>query len=130
LYCDLVLAGESARFRLPFTALGIVPEAGSSVLLPARARWDDTMWAMLSSGWIEPGLAREMGLVWRIVPDASLTEQTARVAETIAAHDPLSVMATKRLLLVGRAESALLAIDRELGEMGQLLQRTSEPGPG
>jgi enoyl-CoA hydratase/carnithine racemase len=42
LHCDLVLLAESARLRFPFTALGIVPEAGSSVLLPARASWGDS----------------------------------------------------------------------------------------
>jgi hypothetical protein len=36
LHCDLVIVAESARLRFPFTALGIVPEAGSSALLPAR----------------------------------------------------------------------------------------------
>jgi len=116
LYCDLVLAAESARFRLPFTALGITPEAGSSVLLPARARWDETMWAMLSSEWIDARAARELGIVWRVVPDSSLLDLTAKAAATVAAHDPAAVAATKRLLTAGRAGAARQAIDREFGE--------------
>lgn len=122
LYCDLVLAAESARFRLPFTALGIVPEAGSSVLLPARARWDDAMWAMLSSEWIDATSALDMGLVWRVVPDDALVEHATEVATTIAAHDPASVAATKRLLVAGRADAARLAGERELAEMVRLLR--------
>ena len=39
LHCDLVIVAESAMPRLPFTSLELVPEAGSSALLPARAPW-------------------------------------------------------------------------------------------
>jgi enoyl-CoA hydratase/carnithine racemase len=128
LYCDLVLAAESARFRLPFTALGLVPEAGSSVLLPARGRWDDAMWAMLSSDWIGAAAAREMGLAWRVVPDTALPEEAAAVAGTIAALDPVAVRATKRLMTAGRAEAARLAWDREMVEMGRLAEGRREAG--
>jgi len=117
LYCDLVLAGESARFRFPFTALGITPEAGSSALVFARTRWADAMWAMLSSEWIDAAGAREMGLAWRVVPDASLLEEAQRAATTLAALEPASVAATKRLLTVGRAAAARQARDREFAEM-------------
>ncbi|MDT5225321.1 MAG: hypothetical protein QOG19_2728, partial [Mycobacterium sp.] len=72
LYCDVVILAETARLRFPFTALGIVPEAGSSALLPARARWSDAMWAMLSSEWIDAADAVSTGLAWRCVRDADL----------------------------------------------------------
>lgn len=123
LYCDLVVMNESARLRLPFTALGIVPEAGSSALLPARARWPDTVWAMLSSEWIDAQAALDMGIAWRVVPDAELTATAANAASTIAALDPAAVSATKRLLTAGRADTARAAIDRELTEMAALFGR-------
>lgn len=122
LYCDLVLAAESARFRMPFTALGIVPEAGSTFLLPARARWDEAMWATLSSEWIDASAARDLGIAWRVVADSSLLDQTAKAAVTIAAHDPGSIAATKRLLTAGQADASRRAIARELDEMRRLRQ--------
>ena len=122
LYCDLVLIAETARLRFPFTALGIVPEAGSSALLPTRMRWADAMWAMLSSEWIDAAAAFESGLAWRMVPDAELLEQASSAAALISSHDVKAVAATKRLMISGRRDAALDAIKRELTEM-QALRR-------
>lgn len=122
LYCDLVLMAETARLRLPFTALGIVPEAGSSALLPARMRWADAMWAMLSSEWIDAAAAFRTGLAWRVIPDAEFIEQVSSAAALISTRDPNAVAATKRLMTSGRRNAALDAISREIKEM-QALRR-------
>jgi enoyl-CoA hydratase/carnithine racemase len=124
LYCDVVILAETARLRFPFTALGIVPEAGSSALLPARARWTDAMWAMLSSEWIDAADAVQTGLAWRSVRDADLLEEATRASAVVATHDPRSVAATKRLLMSGPFGEARHAIRRELDEM-QALQWTA-----
>jgi enoyl-CoA hydratase/carnithine racemase len=120
LHCDLVLVAESARLRLPFTALGIVPEAGSSALLPARP---DATWAMLSSEWIDAPAAVAMGLAWQVVPDDELAAEVGRAAATIATLDPAAVSATKRLLLAGRADVVRSARAREEAEMASLLRQ-------
>jgi len=123
LYCDVVILAETARLRFPFTALSIVPEAGSSALLPVRARWSDAMWAMLSSEWIDAHDAVRTGLAWRCVRDTDLLEEAARASAVVAAHDPRSVAATKRLLTSSAFGEARHAIRRELDEM-QALQWT------
>jgi enoyl-CoA hydratase/carnithine racemase len=120
LYCDLVLIAETARLRFPFTALGIVPEAGSSALLPMRMRWADALWAMLSSEWIDAAAAFQTGLAWRVVPDAELVEHVSSAAALISTHDANAVAATKRLMIAGRRNAALDAINRELAEMEAL----------
>jgi len=122
LYCDLVVVAESARLRLPFTELGIVPEAGSSALLPQRGRWPDVMWAMLSSEWIEPAEALRLGLAWRVVRDDDLITEVGSAAATLAALDPAAVAATKELLVTGRHAIARSAIARELEAMQALRQ--------
>jgi enoyl-CoA hydratase/carnithine racemase len=121
LFCDVILFAETARLRMPFTALGLVPEAGSSALFPARVRWADSMWAMLSSEWIDASAAHQMGLAWKVVPDADLTAQTAAAANVLTVLDPTSVTATKRLMTEGRQRDARLAYDRELEAMHTLL---------
>ena len=124
MYCDVVLLAETARLRLPFTELGIVPEAGSSALLPARVRWADAMWTVLSSDWIDASEALRMGLAWRVTPDAELIEQATIAATKVAAHDPSAVAATKGLMTVGRADAARQAIARELEQLRVLSSRT------
>jgi enoyl-CoA hydratase/carnithine racemase len=126
LFCDVILFAETARLRMPFTALGLVPEAGSSALFPARVRWADSMWAMLSSEWVDASAAHEMGLAWKVVPDADLTAQTAAAANVLTALDPTSVSATKRLMTEGRQRDARLAYDRELEAMHTLLEAKAD----
>jgi len=122
LYCDLVLVAASARLRLPFTELGIVPEAGSSALLPQRGRWPDVVWSMLSSEWIDADAAVRLGLAWRVVADDALADETDATAATLAALDPAAVAATKELLVTGRHEVARAAIERELAAVRALRQ--------
>lgn len=117
LYCDVVLVAETALLRLPFTALGIVPEAASSALLPAQGRWAEAMWAVLSSEWMDAATAVQTGLALRAVPHSDLLPQIRQAAAVVAAHDPRAIAATKRLMTSGRAAAAQLAIERELDEM-------------
>lgn len=123
LYCDVILVAETARLRMPFTALGLVPEAGSSALFSARVRWADSMWAMLSSEWIDATAAHQMGLAWKVVADSELIGETAAAARVLTELDPKSVSATKRLMTEGRHEAARRANEREMVEMRALLER-------
>lgn len=122
MYCDLVLVAETARLRLPFTALGIVPEAGSSALLPIRLRWPDLTWALLSSEWLDAAAAVDMGFAWRCLPDSLLLDETLRAAVKLAKLDNSAVRATKRLMTAGRAELAKAAAEREVAELSRLLR--------
>lgn len=98
LHCDLVYAAESARFRLPFVDLGLLPEAASTLLLPrlighVRA----AEYLLLCEGFDAP-TARTLGLVNAVVPDAAL-ERTARdAAQRLASKPPAAVRLTKRLM--------------------------------
>lgn len=123
LHCDLVLMAESARLRMPFAALGIVPEAGSSVLLPARVRWDVAMWLLLSGEWVEAGRAVELGIAWRVETDDRLQAATADVVAAITAADVDTIRSIKRLLVEGRADAVRAAFDREVHELQRLLRR-------
>ncbi|WP_051053503.1 enoyl-CoA hydratase/isomerase family protein [Mycolicibacterium chubuense] len=123
LYCDVIVAAESARFRLPFTSMGLVPEAGSSALLPTRMRWADAMWSVLSSEWFSAADAQRSGLVWRVVAEQDVAAVASEAAARVAARDPAAVSAAKRLMTAGRGPAVDRAMARELDEMKSLFDR-------
>jgi enoyl-CoA hydratase/carnithine racemase len=124
LYTDIILVATTARLRLPFTSLGIVPEAGSSGLLNQRMRHADAMWAVLTSEWIDSDRAVTSGLAWRAVDDHDLETEARDLATSIAALDPAAVTATKQLMVAGRADIAQRAIERELAALATLRTET------
>jgi 2-(1,2-epoxy-1,2-dihydrophenyl)acetyl-CoA isomerase len=110
LCCDLIIAAESAYFLLAFVNIGLVPDGGSSLLLPSRiglAR--ATELSMLGERLAAPR-ALEWGLINRVVPDADLPAETATLAARLAAGPTRSYAGTKRQLnnwLFGRMAEQL-----------------------
>src|SRR5262249_4197089 len=71
-HCDVVYAGESARFQLPFINLALVPEFRSSSSLPARIGYLRAAELYLLGEPFTAARAAELGLVTRVVPDRHL----------------------------------------------------------
>lgn len=118
-HCDVVYAAESARFRMPFAALGIVAEAASSVLLPAQIGYQKAAEILYTARWVSSAEALELGMVARVVPDAQLMPEVSALAASIAEQAPSAVRETKRLLLAGRREATLAAHQRELAALSR-----------
>lgn len=103
LHCDLVYAGTSARFSMPFVSLGLCPEAGSTLLLP-RMMGHQRAAALLLLG--EPfgaETARELGIANAVCPDGELLELARGAARRLAAQPPAAVRLAKELLKRGYA---------------------------
>ena len=87
LHCDIVLLAESARLSTPFVNLGVVPEAGSSLLLPARIG-HQRAFAMFALGEaIDAATALAWGLANRVVADDRLDAE-ARGGRDCACRSP------------------------------------------
>lgn len=112
-YCDLVLASDDARFRLPFASLGVVPEAGSTFTLPSVMGWQHAAHAFFTSEWLDVDHAIACGLVWRRCSPADLLPAALTVAGSIAKMPVVSLVETKRLLLAARLDAARAARARE-----------------
>ncbi len=98
LHCDLVYAAESATFRTPFTDLGLVPEAGSSLLLPARVGRARASEMFLLGRMLSAREALDYGLVAQVFPDDALAAEARSRCAALARKAPASVRATKRLM--------------------------------
>ena len=113
LHCDLVVAARGAQMTMPFVKLGLVPEAGSSLLLPRAIGHHRAAELLLLGRPFGAEEGREMGIVNRVVEDAVLLEEARKVAQAVAAQPPGALMAAKRLL---RSETGTVhaRIDEEL----------------
>ena len=98
LHCDLVYAGDNARFALPFTSLGLVPEFASSYLLPLVAGYQRAAELLLLGEPFDARKAYEAGFVTRIVAAAETLDTAWQAAEKLAALPPKSILLTKHLM--------------------------------
>jgi len=97
-HCDFVYAGESAKFQLPFVNLALVPEFGSSCLLPQRSGYLRAAELILLGQPFGALRAAELGLVTSVVPDQKLLATATETAQTLAAKPAGAVQACKHLM--------------------------------
>ena len=119
LHCDLVYAGDNARFSLPFVNLGLCPEAASSLLLPRRIGLARAAEVLLLAEPFGAEQALEWGLVNRILPPLEVNAHAQAQARRLAEKPLGSLLATKRLLKLGDAQ----AVRRRLAEEGEVFAR-------
>jgi enoyl-CoA hydratase/carnithine racemase len=98
LHCDLVYAAPNARFQLPFVPLGIVPEFGSTYLLPLLAGYQRAAELLLLGQPFTAQKAYEAGIVTAVVAQESLMQEARKAAAALAALPPESIRLTKRLM--------------------------------
>ncbi|HVA28573.1 MAG TPA: enoyl-CoA hydratase-related protein [Candidatus Baltobacteraceae bacterium] len=121
MHCDAVVAGKSAKFALPFTKLGLVPEAASSVLFPLIAGRARATWYLLSGEGFGPDAARDMGLVTRVVDDAEVDASVATMCATLAELPPNAMATSKRLIKAPFAGVVETALNEELAAFAAAL---------
>jgi len=113
LHCDLVYASPDASLSVPFVDLGLVPEAGSSMLLPLRVGYARAAALLLLGEAMGAEAALDAGMVNAIVPGGTLSDHARAQSRKLAAKPPGALAAT-RALMRGQP-SALLAQMREEG---------------
>ena len=96
LHCDIVVASDDAMFSLPFTSLGLVPEAGSSFLLPRMIGHHRAAELFLTGDTFDADFAEEIGLVNYVAGDPY--EKAHEIALKIAKQPPQAVINTKALM--------------------------------
>ena len=98
LACDLVLAAESAYFLLAFVNIGLVPDGGSSLLVPSRVGFARAAEMALLGERVGAVTALDWGLINQVWPDAELAGQAEALCARLAAGPTGSYAGTKRQL--------------------------------
>jgi enoyl-CoA hydratase/carnithine racemase len=120
-HCDLVYAAPDARFTMPFVNLGIVPEAGSSLLAPAIMGHAKAAAMLLLGDPLDAEGADKAGLVSAIVPVDRLLDHARTKAAALAAKPPQALAYTRRLM---KGDPA--ALNARIEEEARLFQETMQ----
>jgi enoyl-CoA hydratase/carnithine racemase len=123
LHCDLVYAGEAARFQLPFVNLGLVPEAGSSLLLPATIGYQRAAELLLLGEPFSAVKAHAYGIVTEVVADGETVAAATEVARKLVAKPPVAVRLSKMLMKKPTAEAVAQQILDEAEQFERQLVR-------
>jgi 2-(1,2-epoxy-1,2-dihydrophenyl)acetyl-CoA isomerase len=110
LACDLVVAAESAYFLLAFVNIGLVPDGGSSLFVPARVGVARAAELALLGERIDARTALDWGLINRVVADADLAVQSEQLGRRMAAGPTRAYAGSKRELnamVYGRLDEQL-----------------------
>jgi len=112
LHCDLTFATPRTVFRTPFVDLGLIPEAGSSLLVPAIAG-RQLAFAMLALGeGFSAERARAAGLIYEVVEENVLEATVLAAANRIAAKPPEAIRIARELMR-GPRDALIARIDEE-----------------
>lgn len=115
MHCDLVYAADNARFSMPFSQLGLCPEAASSLLFPYTVGYQRAAEKLLLGEPFSAQEACEMGLVNRVMAADQLLEFALQQAAKLVALPATSIRTTKRLMK-GNQQAA---IEAKIAEEGQ-----------
>ncbi|MCC6270854.1 MAG: enoyl-CoA hydratase/isomerase family protein [Microbacteriaceae bacterium] len=113
LHCDLVVAAQSATFRMPFVPLGLTPEGGSSYLLPRAAGPKLAAELLLFGDPFTADVAERAGMVNRVVADGEALPTALALADRLGEQPSEALRAAHRLLHSER-DQLLTVIDEEI----------------
>jgi enoyl-CoA hydratase/carnithine racemase len=122
LHCDFVFVSDEARLAMPFVSLGVVPEFGSSLIVPQLMGNARAAEKLLLGDPFTGAEAVECGIANAVLPAGEVVKHARRVAERFNALPPGAVRETKRLLRRHRSAALLETISVEGQVFGQRLQ--------
>jgi len=115
LHCDQVIASDTAVLLTPFVSLGLLPEAGSSLLAPRLMGHARAFSLLVMGKSLSAEEAKAAGIVNAVVPSGQLDAQALAAAREIAALPAESVMVARRLMR-GSPDEVVARIDAEVEE--------------
>ena len=123
LACDMALAADSASFIQSFSKIGLVPDAGSSWILPRRVGMARAMGLALTATPLSAVDAEAWGLIWKRYEDDALLQAARAMAEQLASGPTAAFASTK--MLMQRAATADIETQLDHEARAQKLCATS-----
>jgi enoyl-CoA hydratase/carnithine racemase len=120
LHCDVVVAGPSAKFSMPFASLGLVPEAGSSYLFPLLVGYQRAAKIFMTGESFDADSAVNMGLVASIASDP--LREAMEIATHISEQPPQAMINTKALLKASKHDAVAAVMKAEFELFSLALQ--------
>lgn len=97
--CDLIIAGENAKFGQPEINIGVIPGAGGTQRLTRAVGKAKAMELILTGRPFKAAEALEMGLVNKVVPEDQVLAEATTLAQSIAEKPAIAVQLAKRAVL-------------------------------
>jgi enoyl-CoA hydratase/carnithine racemase len=123
MHCDVVVASATTKFSMPFVNLGLVPEAGSSILFPRLAGNQRAAQIFLTGEPFGSDYAKEIGLIAEISDQPR--QKANEFAAKIATQPPNAVIQTKALIK-SELHDKVSAVMRAEGELFQMALQSDE----
>jgi 2-(1,2-epoxy-1,2-dihydrophenyl)acetyl-CoA isomerase len=116
LACDIVLAARTASFVQSFARIGLVPDAGGTWILPRLVGSARAMGLALLGEKLSAEQAGEWGLIWKVVDDAKLAEESLSLAKALADGPTKGYGLIKKAMRASSVNSldAQLELERDL----------------
>ncbi len=121
-HCDLIYASEESYLQMPFTRLGVSPEAGSSYLLPRQIGYQRAAELILLGDRFSSAKALEYGIVTELLPQDKFQDYALEKSHELANLPPQAVQDSKQLLKQGLEKILPETINLELEVFGKLVQ--------
>lgn len=113
LACDYRIASDAAKLGETFVKIGLHPDWGGTWLLPRLVGRGRAAELLMTGRIVEASEALAIGMVDRVVPAAELSNETARLAASIAAAPPIAVTGIKRSLAAADRNDLRAQLDLE-----------------
>lgn len=113
LACDLIVAGEGARFDMAYARIGASPDGGSTYFLPRLIGPRRAMELALCAGALDAAEALRLGLINRVVPDGQVLSAASEWAEKLARGPAFALAKAKELIGQSLHESLETQMEHE-----------------
>ena len=129
LACDLRVASELAKFRLPFIGVGLAPDSGTSFFLPRYIGLGRALELAYTNEVIDAQMALSLGLVNKVVPADQLMPVTLELALKLAQAPTKGLGLTKRAMIYALTATVPEALDYE-AHMQEVAGRSADHREG